>query len=68
MSQSTVRLPGDRSRALRESAYGALIRAHLAEGNRAEAAHQLEVYRRLLADELGLSPSVQLMSLVLATA
>jgi DNA-binding SARP family transcriptional activator len=49
---------------LRESAFGALIRAHLAEGNRAEAAHQLEAYRRLLADELGLDPSERLIALV----
>lgn len=50
---------------LRESAYGALIRAHIAEGNRVEAAHQLDVYRHLLADELGLDPSERLTSLVL---
>jgi DNA-binding SARP family transcriptional activator len=50
---------------LRESAYGALIQAHVAEGNRAEATHQLGVYRRLLADELGLLPSKELQSLLL---
>ena len=52
---------------LRESAHGALIRAHLAEGNRAEAAHQLDVYRQLLADELGLAPSEQMKALLRQT-
>jgi DNA-binding SARP family transcriptional activator len=50
--------------ALRESAYAVLIHAHLAEGNRAEASRQLGVYRRLLADELGLTPSRRLESLM----
>lgn len=49
---------------LRESAHAALIHAHLAEGNRAEAARQLGVYRRLLHDELGLTPSDHLEALV----
>lgn len=49
---------------LRESSYGALIRAHLAEGNQAEATHQLVAYRQLLADELGLAPSQRLESLL----
>ena len=42
---------------LRESAHRAVIEAHLAEGNPAEALRQYEIYRRLLRRELGLSPS-----------
>lgn len=42
---------------LRESAHLALIRAYLAEGNRAEAIRQLRLYRELLRSELGLEPS-----------
>ncbi len=49
---------------LRESAQGALIEAHLAEGNRSAASRQLDLYRRLLADELGLAPSRALESLL----
>jgi DNA-binding SARP family transcriptional activator len=49
---------------LRESAHAVLIQAHLAEGNRAEAARQLGLYRRLLHDELGLRPSANLEALV----
>jgi DNA-binding SARP family transcriptional activator len=45
---------------LRESAHRALIRVHLAEGNAAEAVRQYELYRRLLARELGLRPSGEL--------
>ena len=41
----------------RESAHRALISAHLAEGNRAEAVRQYAHYRRLLADDLGFAPS-----------
>ncbi|MCE7000792.1 transcriptional regulator [Saccharothrix sp. S26] len=41
----------------RESAHRALIDVHLAEGNRREAARQFEECRRLLHDELGISPS-----------
>lgn len=42
---------------LRESAHRAVIRAHLAEGNRVEALRQLAHLRRLLHDELGIAPS-----------
>jgi DNA-binding SARP family transcriptional activator len=42
---------------LRESAHAALIRAHLAEGNRAEAARQLQRLRKLLRKELNEEPS-----------
>jgi DNA-binding SARP family transcriptional activator len=45
------------SEPLRESAHRALITAHLAEGNRADAIRQYEAYRRLMRDELGLVPS-----------
>jgi DNA-binding SARP family transcriptional activator len=49
---------------LRESASRALIRAHLAEGNRVEALRQYSAYRRLLRSELGLSPTPQMEQLV----
>lgn len=49
---------------LRESAHRVLIRAHLAEGNRAEAVRQCEVYRELLWNGLGVSPSAQLKALM----
>ena len=49
---------------LRESAHRVLIQAHLAEGNRAEAIRQCEVYRELLANGLGVSPSAHLKALM----
>jgi DNA-binding SARP family transcriptional activator len=49
---------------LRESAHRALIRAHLAEGNYAEAGRQYELYRRILHDELGIGPSDGLRQLM----
>lgn len=42
---------------LRESAHRAISRAHLAEGNVAQAVRQFEKYRLLLYRELGLLPS-----------
>jgi DNA-binding SARP family transcriptional activator len=42
---------------LRESAHRAVIRAYLAEGNRAEALRQLARLRHLLRGELGVEPS-----------
>jgi DNA-binding SARP family transcriptional activator len=42
---------------LRESAHRAVIRAHLAEGNRAEALRQYDELRRLLRAELRVEPS-----------
>jgi DNA-binding SARP family transcriptional activator len=42
---------------LRESAHGALIRAHLAEGNRVEAVRQLGQLRQILRQELDAEPS-----------
>jgi DNA-binding SARP family transcriptional activator len=49
---------------LRESAHRAVIRIHLAEGNKAEALRQYRLYRRLLQDQLGLEPSSQIEELV----
>ncbi len=49
---------------LRESAHRALIRAHLAEGNRAEALRQFALYGRLMRDDLGLEPSPEIAALV----
>lgn len=49
---------------LRESAQRALIRAHLAEGNRTEALRQYESYEQLLREELNLAPSAELRTLV----
>jgi DNA-binding SARP family transcriptional activator len=52
---------------LRESAQRALIKAHLAEGNFAEAGRQYEMYRRIVRDELGIEPSASLQRLMLAS-
>jgi DNA-binding SARP family transcriptional activator len=49
---------------LRESAHRALIRAHLAEGNRVEALRQFALYGRLMRDELGLEPSAEVSALL----
>jgi DNA-binding SARP family transcriptional activator len=49
---------------LRDSARAAVIRAHLAEGNRTEAERHLALYRRILDDEAGLSPSPRLEALL----
>ena len=49
---------------LRESAHRRLIKVHLAEGNQGEALRAYVWYRGLLDDELGLSPSSTMMSLV----
>ena len=48
----------------RDTSYAALIRVHLAEGNRAEALAAFERYRTLLKAELGLEPGIQLQSLI----
>jgi len=53
-----------RAEPLRESAHHALMRAHLAEGNRWEAVRQYEHCRQLLLDELGLEPSEALHGLL----
>lgn len=49
---------------LRESAHRALVMAHLAEGNPVEALRQYEWYARLLATEMGLTPSGAMTALV----
>ncbi|KAF0956751.1 hypothetical protein MLGJGCBP_00266 [Rhodococcus sp. T7] len=49
---------------LRESAQRALIEAHLAEGNVADARRQFVIFRRLLRDDLGVLPSHALSQLV----
>jgi DNA-binding SARP family transcriptional activator len=49
---------------LRESAHRALIRAHLAEGNRVEAVRQLARLRHVLREELGVEPSVRAVDLL----
>jgi len=49
---------------LHESSHKALIRAHLSEGNRAEALHQFDAYVKLMRDELQLGPSSEIASLV----
>jgi DNA-binding SARP family transcriptional activator len=53
-----------RAEPLRESAHQALVKAHLAEGNRWEAVRQYESCRRLLLEELGLQPSPALKALL----
>src|SRR5262249_27174192 len=53
---------------LRETAQRALICAHLAEGNMAEARRQFERYRVVLADSLGIEPSSSLEELVFGVA
>lgn len=47
-----------------ESATHALLRACLAEGNRAEALRQFHLFKHLLADETGLRPSRRLMDVI----
>ena len=49
---------------LRESAQALLVRAHLAEGNVAEALRQFRSFAALLATELGIAPSRRLTRLV----
>lgn len=49
---------------LRESAHRAVIRAHLAEGNRGEAVRQYRLCRRLIEGSLGSRPSRSLEQLV----
>ncbi|MFC5055659.1 AfsR/SARP family transcriptional regulator [Saccharothrix xinjiangensis] len=49
---------------LRETAQTALIRVHLAEGNRSEAVHAFDRFSRLLHGDLGLAPTPELRDLV----
>jgi SARP family transcriptional regulator, regulator of embCAB operon len=53
-----------RAEPLRESAHAALIGAHLAEGNHADALMVFEHYRLLLHTELGIAPTAALLGLV----
>ncbi|MEU9884290.1 BTAD domain-containing putative transcriptional regulator [Sphaerisporangium sp. NPDC051017] len=53
-----------RAEPLRESSHAALIRAHLAEGNQAEALRDYERYEHLLDAELGLRPTPLVSDLV----
>ncbi len=49
---------------LRESAHRLVIRIHISEGNTYEAIRHYRMYRRLVRDELGVSPTSQLEELV----
>jgi DNA-binding SARP family transcriptional activator len=49
---------------LRDSAHRTLIRAYLAEGNRAMAVRHFELYENLLRAELGLEPPAEVRDLV----
>jgi DNA-binding SARP family transcriptional activator len=49
---------------LRESAHRTVVRAHLAEGNVAEALRSYERFRVLLGEELGVQPSGHMVRLV----
>jgi len=48
---------------LRESAHRAVMRAHLAEQNRGEALRQYAAFERLLREQLGLEPSLEMEKL-----
>jgi DNA-binding SARP family transcriptional activator len=49
---------------LRETAHAALIRAHLAEGNRSEALRQFSRCQAILRTELGVEPSESIQELI----
>jgi DNA-binding SARP family transcriptional activator len=49
---------------LRESTHRIVIKAHIAEGNSSEALRHYDLFRRLLADRLGLPPSDQMETLI----
>lgn len=53
-----------RAEPLRESAHRAVVRVHLAEGNLVEAVRVYEVFREMLAEELGVTPSPQMTTLI----
>lgn len=57
-------LAAARAEPLRESAHRALIRLHLARGNRSDALHQYELFARLLRSQLGLEPSPAMEALI----
>ena len=49
---------------LRESAHRALMKAHLAEGNAAEAIRRYQQYKAIAARDLGVGPSAMMRSLL----
>jgi DNA-binding SARP family transcriptional activator len=49
---------------LRESAYRAVTRAHMAQGNRAQAIRQVEALQAVLAEQLCAEPSAQTAELI----
>ena len=53
-----------RSEPLRESLHALVIRAHLAQGNRADAIRHYRLYSIRLEDELGLEPSPEIVGLL----
>jgi DNA-binding SARP family transcriptional activator len=53
-----------RAEPLRETAHRALVRAHLAEGNVAEAFRAYESFRTILRRELGIAPTASMEALV----
>lgn len=59
-----VALVALRTDQLRESAHRLLVRAHLCEGNLAEALRQYRAYRQMLAEELGVAPSAAMEELI----
>jgi DNA-binding SARP family transcriptional activator len=61
---ATAALAAIRADPLRESAHAALIRLHVAEGNRSEALRQFNGYCAILAAGLGLEPTAGLRGLV----
>lgn len=64
---SAAALAAIRAEPLRESARGALIRVHQAEGNQSEAIREYDRYCRLLQAELGLQPTARLRGQLTAT-
>jgi DNA-binding SARP family transcriptional activator len=57
-------LAATKAEPLRETAHRAVIEAHVAQGNMADALRQYGICRRHLLDELGISPSRSLQELV----
>lgn len=53
-----------RAEPLRETSHAALIRAHLAEGNRAEALQAFARYREMIRTDLGLAPGARISALL----
>jgi DNA-binding SARP family transcriptional activator len=51
---------------LRETAVRVLVAAHLAEGNRGEAARRFAAHRTLMLAELGVEPSPQFAAMLIA--